>query len=194
MHYNSRTRKLNFGHLSVIALANSMKTYRAGVTCYLSFSYGRGSLPCFQSLRLCCAISLRWEQQYLARRLGSTLNRVNPHLYCNQDPSCKPTSTKPVCAKRQSILIHEKHICDSSPASWAASVAKLVRASQTIVGFFLWKIPPAFDELCCVVLCCFAFLDDWSHVRGSPPYYQHAFYDLLAMIHQLGTPNMVFHI
>ena len=28
-----------------------------------------------------------------------------------------------------------------------------------------------------------------KNVRGSPPYYQRTFYDLLAMIHQLGTPT-----
>ena len=32
-----------------------------------------------------------------------------------------------------------------------------------------------------------------KNVCGSPPYYQRTFYDLLAMIHQLGT-HMVFHI
>ena len=30
---------------------------------------------------------------------------------------------------------------------------------------------------------------DMKNVRGSPPYYQHTFYDLLAMIRQLGTPT-----
>ena len=28
-----------------------------------------------------------------------------------------------------------------------------------------------------------------KNIRGSPPYYQHTFYDLLAMIRQLGTPT-----
>ena len=28
-----------------------------------------------------------------------------------------------------------------------------------------------------------------KNIRGSPPYYQHTFYDLLAMICQLGTPT-----
>ena len=32
-----------------------------------------------------------------------------------------------------------------------------------------------------------------KNIHGSPPYYQHVFYDLLAMIRQLGHTNMVFH-
>ena len=28
-----------------------------------------------------------------------------------------------------------------------------------------------------------------KNIRGSPPYYQHTFYDFLAMIRQLGTPT-----
>ena len=35
----------------------------------------------------------------------------------------------------------------------------------------------------------YAFL---KNVRGSPPYYQHTFYELLAMIRQLGTPTWFF--
>ena len=31
-----------------------------------------------------------------------------------------------------------------------------------------------------------------KNIRGSPPYYQHTFYDLLAMIRQLGTPTWFF--
>lgn len=31
-----------------------------------------------------------------------------------------------------------------------------------------------------------------KNIRGSPPYYQHTFYDLLAMICQLGTPTWFF--
>ena len=31
-----------------------------------------------------------------------------------------------------------------------------------------------------------------KNVRGSPPYYQRTFYDLLAMIRQLGTPTWFF--
>ena len=31
-----------------------------------------------------------------------------------------------------------------------------------------------------------------KNVRGSPPYYQHTLYDLLAIIHQLGTPTWFF--
>ena len=31
-----------------------------------------------------------------------------------------------------------------------------------------------------------------KNIRGSPPYYQRTFYDLLAMIHQLGTPTWFF--
>ena len=30
-------------------------------------------------------------------------------------------------------------------------------------------------------------------IRGSPPYYQRTFYDLLAMIRQLGTPHGSSH-
>ena len=33
-----------------------------------------------------------------------------------------------------------------------------------------------------------------KNVRGSPPYYQRTFYDLLAMIRQLGTPTWFFHL
>ena len=33
-----------------------------------------------------------------------------------------------------------------------------------------------------------------KNIRGSPPYYQRTFYDLLAMIRQLGTPTWFFHI
>ena len=32
-----------------------------------------------------------------------------------------------------------------------------------------------------------------KNVRGSPPYYQRTFYDLLAMVRQLGTPTCVFY-
>ena len=32
-----------------------------------------------------------------------------------------------------------------------------------------------------------------KNIRGSPPYYQRTFYDLLAMIHQLGTPTWFFY-
>ena len=32
-----------------------------------------------------------------------------------------------------------------------------------------------------------------KNIRGSPPYYQRTFYDLLAMIRQLGTPTWFFH-
>ena len=32
-----------------------------------------------------------------------------------------------------------------------------------------------------------------KNIRGSPPYYQHTFYDLLAMIRQLGTPTWFSH-
>uniref|UniRef100_A0A1X7VR89 Helitron helicase-like domain-containing protein n=1 Tax=Amphimedon queenslandica TaxID=400682 RepID=A0A1X7VR89_AMPQE len=35
----------------------------------------------------------------------------------------------------------------------------------------------------------YAFL---KSVRGSPAYYQHTFYDLLAMVRQLGTPTWFF--
>ena len=31
-----------------------------------------------------------------------------------------------------------------------------------------------------------------KNIRGSPPYYQRTFYDLLAMIRQLGTPTWFF--
>ena len=31
-----------------------------------------------------------------------------------------------------------------------------------------------------------------KNVRGSPPYYQRTFYELLAMIRQLGTPTWFF--
>ena len=31
-----------------------------------------------------------------------------------------------------------------------------------------------------------------KNIHGSPPYYQRTFYDLLAMIHQLGTPTWFF--
>ena len=31
-----------------------------------------------------------------------------------------------------------------------------------------------------------------KNVRGSPPYYQNTFYELLAMIRQLGTPTWFF--
>ena len=31
-----------------------------------------------------------------------------------------------------------------------------------------------------------------KNIRGSPPYYQHTFHDLLAMIRQLGTPTWFF--
>ena len=31
-----------------------------------------------------------------------------------------------------------------------------------------------------------------KNVRGSPPYYQHTFYELLAIIRQLGTPTWFF--
>jgi len=31
-----------------------------------------------------------------------------------------------------------------------------------------------------------------KNIRGSPPYYQRVFYDLLAMINQLGTPTWFF--
>ena len=31
-----------------------------------------------------------------------------------------------------------------------------------------------------------------KNIRGSPPYYQHTFYDLLAMIRQIGTPTWFF--
>ncbi|MCG8623638.1 MAG: helitron helicase-like domain-containing protein, partial [Proteobacteria bacterium] len=33
-----------------------------------------------------------------------------------------------------------------------------------------------------------------KNVRGSPPYYQRTFYDLLAMIRQLGTPTWFFSL
>ena len=33
-----------------------------------------------------------------------------------------------------------------------------------------------------------------KNVRGSPPYYQRTFYELLAMIRQLGTPTWFFYI
>ncbi len=37
----------------------------------------------------------------------------------------------------------------------------------------------------------YAFL---KNVRGSPPYYQRTFYELLAMIRQLGTPTWFFTV
>ena len=33
-----------------------------------------------------------------------------------------------------------------------------------------------------------------KNVRGSPPYYQRTFYELLAMIRQLGTPTWFFSL
>ena len=33
-----------------------------------------------------------------------------------------------------------------------------------------------------------------KNIHGSPPYYQRVFYDLLAMIRQLGTPTRFFTV
>ena len=67
---------------------------------------------------------------------------------------------------------------------------------------YIWRQKPTRDLTASQAKKDQAVLSPWVHknkayrfmknIRGSPPYYQRTFYDLLAMIRQLGTPTWFF--
>ena len=80
-------------------------------------------------------------------------------------------------------------------------VAQYIVEAKQVLDIFAWRQKPsrqftasqARDQ---TVLSQYVRKDKaysfMKNIRGSPPYYQHTFYDLLAIIRQLGTPTWFF--
>ena len=80
-------------------------------------------------------------------------------------------------------------------------VAQYIVEAKQYLDDFIWRQKPGRDFtaqqakdqfIICQCLCKDKAYRFMKNVRGSPPYYQKTFYELLAMIRQLGTPSWFF--
>ena len=84
----------------------------------------------------------------------------------------------------QYIVEAKQLLDDGNNFAWRQKPSRALTAAQAKDQTFLSQFVRT-DKAYCFM----------KNIRGSPPYYQRTFYDLLAMIRQLGTPiYMVFYI